>query len=108
MRDKLALLALCFTHTACSGRIPPVANGTMIDRDTFVTVFVDLRLAAVESEDFVVTDSERDQILLSHGIDGESLLVFADVHGTDVEFMRDVWNEVEQLFGERTTGDFER
>ena len=35
-------------------------------------------------------------------------MLFADVYGSDVEFMRDVWNDVERLFGERTTGDFER
>ena len=107
MRHKLTLLTLLFTHAACGGDTTAIANGDIPDRDTFVTAFVDLRLAAIESEDFVVTDSERDRILSSHGIDGESLLLFANVHGMDVEFMRDVWNDVEQLFGERTTGDFE-
>ena len=108
VRYKLALPAIIFFHTACGGNTNPIANPDVIDRDTFITVFVDLRLAAVESEDFVITDSARDQILSSHGIDSESLVLFADVYGSDVEFMRDVWNDVERLFGERTTGDFER
>ena len=108
MRYKLALPAIIFFHTACGGNTNPIANPDVIDRDTFITVFVDLRLAAVESEDFVITDSARDQILSSHGIDSESLLLIPEVCGTDLEFKRGVWNDVPRLYAERTTGGLGR
>ncbi len=97
-----ALAWLC-AAAACGGGTSAPVSDDPIDRETFIDAYVELRAAAVGTEGFAVTDEERDRILESHGVDGEELLRFADAHGRDVEFMREVWNEVETRLDERTT-----
>jgi hypothetical protein len=73
---------------------PAQAGGT-IDREIFIETYVDLRVAALGSETGTLGDDARAEVLARHGVTAEDLLYFADVHGRDVELMRDVWNEVE-------------
>lgn len=70
------------------------AASTM-DRETFIDVYVELRVAALGHDDATVTPGERERILASHGVAAEDLVTFAEVHGRDPAFMRDVWNEIE-------------
>lgn len=99
-----ALTGLGLVAAACGGSAPP--GGEPIDREVFIETYVELRLAALAAEDFVVSPEERDQILARHGVDQARLLHFAEVHGPDVDFMNDVWAEVERLIDERRpTGD---
>ena len=67
-----------------------------IDRESFIAAYVDLRADALLNENGEITDEERDLVLQKHGVTEEHLLAFADVHGRDVAFMRDVWDEVEE------------
>jgi len=95
----LTLLALA----SCGGDTGPVASD-VIERQTFIDTYVELRLAAVQAPDFRVPPSERDQILARHGVSAEDLLRFADAYGRDLEFMNEVWSEIEARFQE-SSGD---
>lgn len=67
-----------------------------MQRETFIQVYVELRAAALGHDDATVTDAERERILSSHGVAAEDLVTFAEVHGRDPAYMRDVWNEIEE------------
>jgi hypothetical protein len=73
----------------------PAQAGDTIDREIFIETYVDLRVAALGSETGALGDDARAEVLARHGVTAEDLLTFANVHGRDVELMRDVWNEVE-------------
>ncbi|HSG49889.1 MAG TPA: hypothetical protein VLA43_18845 [Longimicrobiales bacterium] len=67
-----------------------------IERETFIEVYVELRVAALGHDDATVTDAERERILSAHGVTAEELVAFAEVRGRDPTYMRDVWNEIEE------------
>jgi hypothetical protein len=94
MKRQLTALALLWAAAACGTGVG--TNRGDIDRETFVATYVDLRLAALGTPDMVVPDEQRAEILARHGVDGESLLRFADVHGRDVDYMSELWNEVDE------------
>lgn len=52
-------------------------------------------MAALGAEGDTVATAQRARILSEHGVTEEDLLDFAGIHGDDVVFMREVWNEVE-------------
>ena len=52
-------------------------------------------MAALDTDSSRVGTAERDAILQQHGVAADDLTTFADVHGADLEYMRDVWAEVE-------------
>jgi len=66
-----------------------------IERDVFIATYVDLRIAASETDSLRIGDVERTEVLARHGVTGDELTHFADVYADDLEFMREVWNEVE-------------
>lgn len=83
-----------------------VARGTdsqdaAIPKDTFVTAYVQLREAALSLPPEGV-DSAREAILAEHHLSQQDMLTFAEVHGRDVTFMKDVWDEVEQRLNAMT------
>jgi hypothetical protein len=86
----LALL-LAGAAAACGGG--PAADA--IEREVFIATYVDLRIAAFHTDSSRVATAEKDEILTRHGVTEEDLTTFAEVHSADLEFMRDVWNEVE-------------
>lgn len=79
---------------ACSSDQPAGAAET-IDREVFIATYVDLRIAALEADTRLLTDEARDEVLTQHAVTEERLKAFAEVHGRDVEFMSDVWAQVE-------------
>jgi hypothetical protein len=92
----LLLAMLTVIATACGGdEDVPVVEG-VIDRETFIQVYVDLRDAAVRSPDLVVSEEARDDVLARHGVDEESLMAFIDAYGGDLDYMNELWAEVEQ------------
>jgi hypothetical protein len=91
------VLVLCGL-AACGGRVPET-----IDREVFIDTYVDLRTAALDTDSTKVSETERTDILARHGVTEDDLVTFADVHATELEFMRDVWNDVE-LRMDRTGG----
>lgn len=71
------------------------ADASVIDRETFIATWVDLRVAAVTSPTGELSDAQRDGILQEHDVSGQDLLDFAEAHGADVPYMEAVWDEVE-------------
>lgn len=82
-----AVLVLCL---ACGG-----PSDETIERQVFIDTWVDLRMAALDTDSLRLAASDREAILQRHGVSSEELTRFAEVHSTDLEFMRDVWNDVE-------------
>lgn len=103
-RSRVATLAAAsLLAVACAEPTPP--GGDPIEREVFIEAYVELRLAALGADDFVVPTQERDEILARHGIDQQRLLRFAEVHGEDVELMNEVWAEVERRLEDRRPSD---
>ena len=89
----LAGLALAFLGLAsCGGG----AGDDTIDREQFIQTYVDLRVEGLKAETGSISEDVRDRVLSDHGVTEQDLLTFADVHGRDVPFMKDVWDEVER------------
>ena len=90
LRVFVIALIVCWS---CSGNTTDVAENTD-GREVFMGAYVDLRVATVSSGTTVL-GSARDSILAVYGVTGEDLLEFVDIRGEDVEFMRDLWAEIE-------------
>lgn len=85
------LAASLFALVSCGPSVPE----DLMDRETFIDAYVELRVAALSTDSQRVAASDRDSILDRNGISGDDLLRFVEFHGEDLEFMRDVWNDVE-------------
>lgn len=88
----IAVSVACLVPVACDLGSGP---SDVIDRETFVATYVDLRRAALTSPDGELDDEARTEVLERHGVTEEDLLDFADAHGRDVDFLRSLWTEVE-------------
>ena len=94
---SMVAIALC---CSCSGGTTGVPEGT-VGREVFIGVYVDLRAAALNLGTTETGVDVRDSILAAYGVTGEELLEFVDMHGERVEFMSEIWSEVEGLLSER-------
>lgn len=92
----LAFLALLAAACGDNGSAPPDPAAETIDRETFVATYVDLRLAALEDTTLSISPAERERVLRRHGVTRDDLFRFVEVHGDRVDFMRDVWDEVDE------------
>ena len=68
----------------------------VIEREVFITTWVDLRNAAAEYRGGALPESERTCLLRERGVSEDQLLAFVDAHGEDPRYMLDVWTEVER------------
>ena len=93
MRTLLGAVLL-WLAPGCGGEQAPEPSGT-ITRDAFVGTYVELRMAAVQSPDGRVTSAAKEEILEARGITEADLLEFAAAHGPRVQFMADVWGEID-------------
>ena len=93
------LLCLAFPFlvvaSGCGSETAPEGDVVTIDRETFISTYVDLRVAALSAEGDTITAEQRATILADHGVAADDLMEFAEVHGEEVFYMREVWNEVE-------------
>jgi hypothetical protein len=87
---RLAAGALLVGCLACGG-----GGDRAIDRQVFIDTWVDLRIAALQTDSQRLAASDREEILQRHGVTVEDLTRFAETHATDLDFMRDLWNDVE-------------
>ena len=85
---------------SCIGGTTDVSEDT-VGREAFVGVYVDLRAAALSLGTTETGADVRDSILASYGVTGEELLEFVDTHGERVEFMSEIWSEIEGMLSER-------
>ena len=94
---SMVAMALC---PSCSGGTTGVPEDTA-GREAFIGAYLGLRIAALSSESTDLEDEIRDSILAAYSVTDQDLLDFVDMHGEDVEFMRDLWTEVETRLNER-------
>ncbi len=87
----------------CSG--PAGVEGDILDRETFIAVYVDLRLAAMDNRSHEIHPTARDSILEAYGVTADELVAFADSHGRDVDYMTELWAEVEELINQELDSD---
>ena len=90
-------MTLCWS---CGGGATHVPEDTA-EREAFIGAYLDLRAAALNSETTEFGDEVRDSILAAYDVTGQDLLDFIDTHGEDVEFMHDLWAELEMRLIER-------
>ena len=93
-RRLAAVIALSFAPVIAGCGSGDEFEGT-ITREAFIETYVDLRMSALDSEDQRVDSVARAEILGAHGVTADDLTHFADIHGSRLEFMRDVWADVE-------------
>ena len=71
-------------------------DGKLTD-EVFIAVYVDLRAAALSTDDGKLTDEARVEVLSRHGASEADVLNFAEYHARDLPFMRVLWDEIEVL-----------
>ncbi len=85
---------LLATLSGCDLGFPESEGEAELDRDTFVATYTELRLAAMEWESARLPEAERNRILSERGVTEDDLREFVRVHGRNVPFMNEIWNEV--------------
>jgi len=91
----LGILGIILATTGCDALFPD-EDADAIDRSTFIETQVQLRLAAADAEPDQLSQAQRDSILDEQGVTDEHLAAFLAVHGSDEEFMAEVWADVDR------------
>jgi len=90
---------------ACGLGEPAAPKGsTSITPERFIEVYTALRQAAAATDDTLVFDSMRNEILRAHGVTEDDLFEFALVHGRDIEAMLELWDSVQSRLTSPDTG----
>ncbi len=63
--------------------------------------YIQLRIVGLQAESQEMTLAMRNRVLDSLSVSEEDLLHFVDVHGTDVQYMRSLWEEVDSILDAR-------
>jgi hypothetical protein len=103
LRNVASACALLLLVSACGGEEEVVPVPGVIDRETFIGAYVDLRTQTLEGAEVSLPQEERDRILAAHGIDADDLMGFVDAYGRDLDFIAEVWNEIEQRLDSLST-----
>ncbi len=93
----LVALTVCWS----CGDDATVVLADTAEREVFIEAYVELRARALAAGTTEIEGDVRDSILAAYGVTGEELLEFIDIHGEDVQFMGDLWGEIEGLLTER-------
>lgn len=80
-------------------------GGPELDDETFVEVFVDLRIEALRSHGGEIEPEERDRILEKHGVEDEDLIAFVEAHSADIHRMTEIWEAVSDRMAEEAEED---
>ena len=96
----LASLVAMTLSWSCGGGATDVPEDA-VAREQFIGAYLDLRIAALSSGATTLVDEIRDSVLAINDVTEQDLLDFVDSHGEDVEFMRNLWTEVESRLTER-------
>lgn len=89
------LLATGVLLGSCGTGTTPDATQAGISPETFISTYIDLRLAVVGANPGFMNDSIRSAILARHGVTAQELEDFAKMHGANVPYMRAIWEKVE-------------
>ena len=93
----LLFIGLAVSLSACLGDAAGPGGDDIIDRAVFIAVYVDLRAAALATDEQEITDDARAEVLSRHSVSEAEVLDFAEYHARDLPFMREVWGEIEVL-----------
>lgn len=91
LRARAAGLAVAVFAAAC-GSDP---SDQAMDREVFVQTYVDLRVAALDTDSQRLADPDREAVLRRHGVTADDLTRFVETHASNLDYMRDVWNDIE-------------
>lgn len=89
---------------ACGGEQAREPAGT-ISRDVFVATYVELRMTALRSPDGRVSPEAKAEILEAKGVTEADLLDYVNVHGARLQFMVEVWAEIDDTLRALRTDD---
>ena len=103
-RKTRTLAALPLVSSLALAACGSLSGPDTVDRETFVTTYVELRTAALTSGS-EISDSTRSAILGANGVTEEELVEFVELRGEDLAFMREVWDEVETRLGTPIEGE---
>jgi hypothetical protein len=93
----MVAMTLCWSCVGSATDVPEDTAG----REAFIGAYLDLRTTALRLGTTDLGDEIRDSILSEHDITGQDMLDFVDAHGEDIEFMRELWSELETRMTER-------
>lgn len=103
-RALLLLLVLVSGAMGCDGGGASSRETPVMDREVFVRTYVALREKALLREgggQMDLPDSLRTAVLDREGVTEDELVRFAEVRGTDIPYMRQVWADIEARLEER-------
>jgi len=106
MRLSLAVAVALAAGTVAGSWGCSVAGGPEepepLVREAFVETYTALRQAAMQSPSGVIAPEDRERILAEQGVSEAELVSFAETHGANAEFMRAIWQEVQdKISGQR-------
>lgn len=79
----------------CGGSGPVgQADAVRLDRETYITVLVELRVAARDAADPAEYHRRKQEILDRHGASDEDMMRFTEAHGGNVRLMAEIWDTV--------------
>jgi hypothetical protein len=93
----IVVTGLCWS---CSGSTTDLPEDTA-GRETFIGAYVDLRIEALGLGSNFIGDELRDSVLTVYDVTEQDLRDFVDLHGEDVQFMNDLWSEIDARLSER-------
>lgn len=85
------LMAMAACSPADSAQVP---EGIM-DRETFIEAYMELRAAGLTTPDQTVDLTERDRILAERGLTDQDMMDFVEAWGRDPAFMEALWTEID-------------
>jgi len=90
-----ALVAFLVAALGGCGADRPLEPDGLVDQETFIATYVDLRAAMLGTRDDSLAEVHRNEALERRGLSAEDLVAFVEFHAADLEYMRAVWDEVE-------------
>lgn len=94
-RHSLLLLTLCAAPLLAGCGDPDEEIEGIITREEFVQAYSELRVSALREEGGDIALEDRDRILAELGLTPQDLMDFVEVHGRDMDYMQEVWEEVD-------------
>ena len=99
----LSAALVTVTLPACGDLLS--GGGPDLDDETFVEVFVDLRIEALRSPGGESQPDDRDRNLEEHGGEEEDLIAFMEAHSADIHRMTEIWEAVSDRMAEEAEED---
>jgi hypothetical protein len=93
----VVVTGLCWS---CGGSTTDLPQDTA-GREAFIGAYLDLRMEALSLGSNLIGDELRDSVLTVYDVTEQDLRDFVDVHGEDVQFMHDLWTDIDTRLTER-------